>query len=117
MLSAKGASIIYETLLSSPGMDDNVKISLQLPRRNVLLLTKIIEHVLATKNEIQTGILSMANDETAKELSLVPVEAIKESWAYRYERETEFPEQQVRSMGCAASVMQRYSTFFRLCMH
>ena len=39
MLSAKDAAIVYETLLSSPGMNDSVKVSLQLPRKNVLLLT------------------------------------------------------------------------------
>lgn len=55
MLSAKEVSIVYETLLSSPGMNDTVKIDLRLPRKNVLLLTKVIELGLSVKGEDAGG--------------------------------------------------------------
>ncbi len=43
MLSAKDVAMIYETLLSSPGMNDAVRIDVKLLRKNVLLLVKVIE--------------------------------------------------------------------------
>lgn len=61
MLSAKDAAIVYETLLSSPGMNDNVKLSLQLPRKNVLLLVKLVEMGLTIKEEDHSKLLTSLN--------------------------------------------------------
>ncbi len=59
MLSTKDVAIIYETLLTSPGMNDSVKIDLRMPRKNVLLLTKLIELGLELKDDTsQNGLLS-----------------------------------------------------------
>jgi hypothetical protein len=80
MLSNKDAAIVYETLLSSPGMNDTVKIALPLSRKNILLLAKLIEQGLATKGETeQTGILSMMNEETATTLHAVTGELLKKA--------------------------------------
>lgn len=55
MLSTKDAAIVYETLLSSPGMSDSVKIDLRIPRKNVLLLFQLIETGLLCKDEKTSG--------------------------------------------------------------
>ncbi len=69
MLSVKDVSIVYETLLSSPGMSEAVKITLHIPRKHVLLLSKIIEVGIAAKNENgQTGILNVMDETTTGEL-------------------------------------------------
>lgn len=69
MLSAKDVAIVYETLLSSPGMEDVVKIALSIPRKQVLLLSKVIEFGLSVKDEKGAGgILSIADAETIKAL-------------------------------------------------
>lgn len=78
MLSAKEVMMVYETLLSSPGMNDTVKVSLQLPRKNVLLLAKIIEHGLAVKDETRQGsILSIVDETTSAALNNVSGELLK----------------------------------------
>ena len=50
MLSKTDVAKIYETVLSIPGMNDNVKISFSISRKNVLLLSKIIERGLSVKD-------------------------------------------------------------------
>jgi hypothetical protein len=63
MLSSKDAAIVYETLLTSSGMNDAVKIEMRIPRKMVLLLTKVIESGFAIKNEdAQDGLLSIADN-------------------------------------------------------
>ena len=65
MLSAKDVSLVYETLLSSPGMHDPVKILLQIPRKNVLLLSMLLERGLSVGEEgSHPGLLGMADPST-----------------------------------------------------
>ena len=69
MLSKTDLTRVYETLLSIPGMNDPVKIDLKLPRKQVLLLSKVIERGLAQKEgEEGPSILSLAPPETRGEL-------------------------------------------------
>ena len=55
MLTTKDVAMIYETLLSSPGMNDAVRIDVKLPRKNVLLLVKVIELGLSLKEQTPKG--------------------------------------------------------------
>lgn len=74
MLSPKDVSVVYETLLSSPGMNDTVKIALSISRKNVLLLHKIIEAGLSVKEDSgQNGLLSIVGND-----GLDPLKAIAE---------------------------------------
>ena len=69
MLTSKDVAIVYETLLTSPGMNDAVKISLSIPRKNVLLLTKVLGVGLAVKDEIGQGnLLATVGNETLEEV-------------------------------------------------
>ena len=71
MLSSKDVSMVYETLLSSPGMNEPVKITLQVPRKNVLLLSKIIEAGLLAKDDSQQSLFSVAGKDAVDELKLL----------------------------------------------
>lgn len=42
MLAKTDVNKIYDTLLSIPGMGGTVKIILNIPRKNILLLSKVI---------------------------------------------------------------------------
>ncbi len=80
MLSTKDIGIVYETLLLSPGMNEPVKIVLNLSRKNVLLLTKVIELGLA--NQEATGeqsIIGIAKKETLTELSTLSDELLNKA--------------------------------------
>ena len=69
MLSVKDVSLVYETLLSSPGMNEAVRIDMKISRKAVLLLHQIIEGSLSGK-EVQEGVLlsGFISAETQEEL-------------------------------------------------
>ena len=80
MLSTKDIGIVYETLLLSPGMNEPIKIALSLPRKNVLLLAKVIELGLA--NQEATGeqsIIGIAKKETLTELGALSEELLSKA--------------------------------------
>lgn len=67
MLTTKDATLVYETLLRFPGMNDKVKIPLSVTRKTLLMLAKIIEQ--GTSNEsAKDGVLSVMDPETTGEL-------------------------------------------------
>lgn len=71
---------VFETVLSIPGMNDNVKIQLSIPRKNVLLLSKVIERGLAGKDVIaDDNILGIAPKETLEELNAISDELLKKA--------------------------------------
>ena len=49
-------------------MSDGVKLSLAIPRKNVLLLAKVIEQGLTMKDDGQGGLLSVVSRESLSEL-------------------------------------------------
>jgi len=79
MLSAKDVAVVYETLLTSPGMNDAVKITLSVPRRNALLLAKVIESGLNVKDDGQAGFLSVVSKESLMELSNISSDLLEKS--------------------------------------
>lgn len=77
MLSKTDLTKVYETLLSIPGMNEVVKVDLKLPRKQVLLLSKVIERGLAENGEEkEPSILSLATPETREELRKIAEELL-----------------------------------------
>lgn len=77
MLSKTDLTKVYETLLSIPGMNEAVKIDIKLPRKQVLLLSKVIERGLAENGEEkEPSILGLASLETRVELVKVAEELL-----------------------------------------
>ena len=71
---------VFETILSIPGMNDNVKIQLSIPRKNVLLLSKVIERGLAGKENLDNDtILDIAPAETLEQLNSISEEILKKA--------------------------------------
>ena len=80
MLSTKDIAIVYETLLISPGMNEPVKVALNMPRKNVLLLAKVIELGLANKEGGgEQTIVNIASKETLTELSALSDELLNKA--------------------------------------
>ncbi len=72
MLSKNDVAVFYETLLTSPGMNDDVKINLRISRKNVLILTKIIEFGLTNKNGNEAdGLFTVVNDKSLEEIKTI----------------------------------------------
>ena len=80
MLSAKEVAILYETLLASPGMNETVKVVLSLPRKQVLVLSKIIEAGMSAKGEgDKAGWLAMADETMLKDINGVNIELLQKA--------------------------------------
>ena len=81
MLVNTDVAKIYETVLSIPGMNDNVKIALNIPRKNVLLLSKIIERGLSAKDadDKSTNVLEIVPKQTLQELEALPAELLEKA--------------------------------------
>lgn len=67
MLTTKDATLVYETLLMFPGMNDKVKMSLSVARKTLLMLAKIIEQGIGNQ-DAKEGVLSVMDQEMTDEL-------------------------------------------------
>jgi hypothetical protein len=76
----KEKSKIFETVLSSPGMNEKCKILLMLSRQNVLLLGRLIEVGLLTeKRAIDDEIIAALPKESLEEFRIIHEEILKKS--------------------------------------
>lgn len=73
MLAKNDVAKVYETVLSIPGMNDEVKISLKISRKNLLLLNKVIERGINGKDteDKSVSVLDALPKESLQELSEV----------------------------------------------
>ena len=69
---------LYETILSIPGMNEKVKVSLQITRKNLLLLNRLIERGLNGKDadDKSMNILEIITGESVQELKEVAVDLL-----------------------------------------
>ncbi|WP_276481001.1 hypothetical protein [Paraflavitalea pollutisoli] len=80
MLSQKEFAVLYETVLASPGMTDSVKLVLHLPRKQVLILSKIIEVGIAAKGDGEKGgLLASVEGQLFDELAGVKDELLQKA--------------------------------------
>ena len=73
MLPKNEITKVYDTVLSIPGMSQNVKVNLQTSRKNLLLLSKVIERGLNGKetDDKSVSILEIVPKETLEELGAI----------------------------------------------
>ena len=81
MLSKNDLAKLYDTVLSIPGMADTVKVDLRMPRKDVLLLSKVIQRGLAPDGEEAkgTGVLDLIAPETLQELAAFSTELLQKA--------------------------------------
>ncbi|WP_417367317.1 hypothetical protein [Flavobacterium beibuense] len=69
MLTTNEVAQVFETILSSPGMNDAVRIDMRISRKNVLLINHIIERGLGKEGEeVSSGLFSSVSEEVKDEL-------------------------------------------------
>jgi len=77
---SKEKSKIFETVLSSPGMNQKCKINLVMSRQNVLLLGRLIEAGLLTKeSSFEDEILQVLPKESTDEFKQIHEEILRKS--------------------------------------
>jgi hypothetical protein len=69
MLVKNDVAKVFETVLSIPGMNDEVKVNFRTSRKNLLLLSKVIEKGLYGKD---------SEDKSISMLEIVPKETLQE---------------------------------------
>lgn len=80
MLTNNDISQVYDTILSIPGMNDTVKISLKISRKNVLLLNRVIERGLTIKGDDKSGnILQAVPEDAIAELTFFAEDCLKKA--------------------------------------
>ena len=79
MLTTNEVAQVYDTILSSPGMNEAVKIDLRISRKNVLLLTHIIDMSLSDKGEQQGTLFALAPESAREELKELSADFLTKS--------------------------------------
>ena len=74
----KEKSKIFQTVLSSPGMNEKCKISLVMSRQNILLLGRLIEAGLLTdKNPFDDDIVAVLPSDSLEEFKTIHEEILR----------------------------------------
>ena len=74
----KEKSNIFETILSSPGMNEKCKINLVVSRQNIILLSRLIETgLLSGKNVFEDEIINVLSKESLEEMKAIYEEILK----------------------------------------
>lgn len=77
---SKEKSKIFETVLSSPGMNEKRKIVLVMSRQNILLLSRLIETGLLTKEQrFDDEIIAALPKESLEEFRVIHEEILRKS--------------------------------------
>lgn len=76
----KEKSKVFQTILSSPGMNEKCKINLTLSRQNILLLTRLIEAgLLSDKNSFDDEIIAALPEGSLAEFKTIHEEILRKS--------------------------------------
>ena len=78
MITKNEFSKVYDTILSSPGMNEVVRIDLKISRKNVLLLSNLIDQVL-TQEKDSSNLLSTVSLEGLSELRNLSSECLQKA--------------------------------------
>lgn len=68
MLTENDAALVFDTILSTPGMNEPVRIDLKISRKNVLLLSHVIERGLLENDTSPSMLLQRTAEENINEL-------------------------------------------------
>ena len=78
MLKTNDVAKVFDTILSTPGMNEMVKIDLKKKKKNVLLLNHVIERGLTLENDA-TGLLGSLSVEVMTELKKLSEECLQKA--------------------------------------
>jgi hypothetical protein len=80
MLTTNDVAKVFDTILSTPGMNEMVKIDLKISRKNVLLLNHVIERGLSVKEDDKSlSLLGSVPEESLQELKVLADECLQKA--------------------------------------
>ena len=76
----KEKSKIYQTVLSSPGMNEKCKVNLIMSRQNILLLSRLIESgLLAEKNLFEDELIASLPEDSVEDFKSIHGEILRKA--------------------------------------
>lgn len=79
MLNTNDAAKVFDTILSTPGMSETVKIDFKISRKNVLLLSSVIERGLSIKDSEKSNLLDVVPKENLQELTAFATDCLQKA--------------------------------------
>jgi hypothetical protein len=79
MLTTNDIALVYDTILSIPGMNDTVKIDLKISRKHVLLLNRVIQRGLSKPDDKSSSLLDIVPVDTLQELTSLAEDCLKKA--------------------------------------
>lgn len=81
MMTKDDLAVLFETILSVPGMNESVKIDLKMTRTNALLLSTVLDRGLNVKNpdDKSFNLLESVSEENLQELKSFADECLKKA--------------------------------------
>ncbi len=79
MLNSTDAGKVFDTILSIPGMNEVVKIDFKISRKNVLLLSSVIERGLSAKDDDKSNLLDIVPKDSLQELTAFAVDCLQKA--------------------------------------
>ena len=76
MLTENDAAQVFDTIMSIPGMNEQVRIDLKISRKNVLLLHHVIERGLLENDSSPSVLLKRTAEENINELRQLSVDCL-----------------------------------------
>jgi len=76
-MPAKEIFRIYDAVLSSPGMEDLVRIEIRMSRKNILLISRLIEYGLNGDENTGDDIFSQLFKDKMEEINLIREDLLK----------------------------------------
>lgn len=78
-MNTNDAAKVYDTILSIPGMNETVKIDLKISRKNVLLLSSVIECGLSAKEGEKSALLEIVPADSLQELTALSADCLQKA--------------------------------------
>jgi len=78
-MNTNDAVKVFDTILCAPGMNETVKIDLKISRKNVLLLSSVIERGLSSKEDDKSNLLESVSKENLQELNAFSTECLQKA--------------------------------------
>ncbi|MCH5598015.1 hypothetical protein [Niabella ginsengisoli] len=79
MLNTNDVLKVYDTILSTPGMNDMVKIDLRISRKNILLLSQVIEKGILLKDEKEGSLIASVPNDNLEALKTLATECLQKA--------------------------------------
>ena len=79
MLTTNEVAQVFDTIMSSPGMNDAVRVDVRVSRKALLLLHQVIEHGVSKKGDGELSLLTNASEETLSELISIGTDCLQKA--------------------------------------